>query len=206
MKLRWSGLAVLTLLPMGAALADYADQSQPAVLVPAVPRSVAHESFLESAQQSVQHATQTERELAIALQNARRDEDMMLATCLEDAFETARKAQTDAIKTLATMSAAKTEAEARALGPDIMRANQAIMSATQNATRCESGKGDGNGVLLELDADFEATLDPGSDGPGADLGGLEPPVTSPPAMPPTVDVMEPGTDLPPTPPTASPMR
>lgn len=203
MKLRWSVLAVITAFPLGAALADYTDTQATAAPLPQAQRTVEHESFLESAKQSVDHATQTAHEIAVALENARRNQDMLLVTCLSDALENVRKAQGDAIKTLAAMTATRTEADARALGPDIMRTNQALLSGMQNATRCQSSD-DKEGAGLLLDPEVESTLDPGgaASAPASDL----PPGTLPPSTLPTVDVMEPGTDMPMMPPTASPMR
>jgi hypothetical protein len=209
MKSGWSALGVVVFLQISSALADYADQSKlPAPLPMGPARSVAHESFLESAKQSVKQAVQTARELGIALATARRNQDMMLATCLSDALATALKSQEEALATLAAMSGTANEAEARALGPQIMRTNQALISATQNASRCDSGAESDDGMAMELDQDVEATLDPGTD-PGADIGVpdlSDLPTSLPPAMQPTIDVMEPGTDVPMTPSTASPMR
>lgn len=205
MKSRWSALALLTLLPFGAALADYADQSRPPV--PVLPqRSVEHESLVESAEQAVSAAARTARELAVAIENARRSQDMLLVTCLTDARETVRGAQADAMKTLTAMGATKNVEQARGLVPQINRTNQLLNSTLQNAASCEGDEEDESGVKVTVDELESSTTDPGFDGPGG-LSPIAPPPTSvPPGVPPTVDVMEPGTDVPMTPPTASPMR
>jgi hypothetical protein len=203
MKLRWPALAALTLLPFGAALADYADQSKPVAPLVQPERTVEHSSLIQSAEQSLSHATRTARELSIALENARRDQDMLLVTCLADAVETVKAAHAGAVVTLGLMNATANADQARGHVSRITRANQQLMSALQNAARCEGEEGDEDGdgtSVVVLDEASDPTIDPGGPAIDGPIGG---PVALP---PPTVDVMEPGTDIPMTPPTASPMR
>jgi len=203
---RWSAVAVLALLPFGAALADYADPSAtpPAAIV--AQRTVEHESFVESAHHALKAATRTSRELAVALENARRNQDMLLVTCLNDALETSRTAHADAVALLAKMAATKSAAQARALAGEINRINQLLNSALQNASGCEGDDEEGDGVQVLIDDSESSTLDPATNNPDVFSPTEPPPASVPPVQPPTVDVMEPGTDMPMTPPAASPMR
>jgi hypothetical protein len=203
MKFRWQVLAALSILPFGAALADYADLSKPAAPPAAIERSAEHQSLLEVAEQSLEHATQSAHELAIAVENARRDQDMLLLTCLNDALDTVRAAQADAIANLGRMNATKTVAEARAVSSSVGDVGKELHEAMENASRCASTDQAQDGktmVTVEMDG---TTFD-------SDFGSLPgfPGLNAPPPVvaPPIIDVMEPGTDMPPVPPTASPMR
>lgn len=205
MKFRWQVLAALSILPFGAALADYADLSKPAAPAAQPERSDEHYALISVAEQGLEHATQSAHELAIALQNARREQDMMLVTCLSDALETVRAVHADAIANLGRMTATRTVAEARAVSNDVGDASKELHKAMENAAQCETSDGtseDGE-TLVTVEMTEGATLDPGSGGPnGLPTLNVPPPIN----VPPTIDVMEPGTDLPPVPPTASPMR
>jgi hypothetical protein len=205
MKFRWQLLAALSILPFGAALADYADLSKPASPAPQVERTVEHESLIEIAQQGLDHATQSAHELSIALQNARRDGDMVLVTCLNDALETVRAVETDAIANLGRMNGTKTVVEARALSASLAAASKELHEAMENAAKCATSDGtEGSETVVSFEIDGDSVFDPTTNGPSIGL----PDIGTPPAasQPPTIDVMEPGTDMPMVPPTASPMR
>lgn len=211
MKKRWTVVAALALVvPFGAALADTAGPLAAPVPSPApvIERSAEHASFLESAKLSVELATRAAHELAIALSNARRERDIMLVTCLGEALAAAKAAQAAAIATLAAMNATPSVNEARALGTKVAAANKSVSEALQNAALCQGEEDGERGTQIVVEVRDESSLDPGSSTPGV-LAPVEPPApTLPPGQPPTptIDVMEPGTDIPPTPPTASPMR
>jgi hypothetical protein len=204
MKFRWQVVAALSILPFGAALADYADLSKAPAPAAAIERTVEHQSLLDVAEQSVEHATQSTRELAIAVENARRAQDMLLVTCLSDALETVRATQADAIANLGRMGATTTVAEARALSANVGEVGKELHAALENAARCKStAEAEDGETVVSVEVSDDSTLDPGF-GPGPGLPGINPP---PPVIaPPIIDVMEPGTDMPPVPPTASPMR
>ena len=164
-----------------------------------------HASLIASAEQSVTSATRTARELGIALANARRDRDMLLVTCLSDAIETVKAANAAAIETLSAMNATTQESEARALSSKIRANNQKLLSALQNAARCEGETDvDGSSVVM-VDDSSEYAVDP-NDANTVPPSISPPPIGLPPAQLPTIDVMEPGTDIPTVPRPASPMR
>ena len=203
MKFRWQVVAALSILPFGAALADYADLSKPAAPSAAIERNPEHQALLEVAEQSLEHATQSAHELAIAVENARRNQDMLLVTCLNDALDVVRAAQADAIANLGRMNATKTVVEARAVSSSVGDVGKELHEAMENASRCASTEQAEDGetvVTVEMD---DVTFD-------SDFGALPgfPGINAPPPVvePPIIDVMEPGTDMPPVPPTASPMR
>jgi hypothetical protein len=205
MKFRWQLLAALSILPFGAALADYADLSRPAPPVPQPERTAEHQSLVELAEQGLDHATQSAHELTIAMQNARRDGDMVLVTCLTDALDTVLAVQTDAIASLGRMNATKTAVEARTLSVSLAEASKELHDAMENAARCASSDEARAGqTVVTVEMDQDGVSDPSGNGPSVGL----PDISAPPAVnvPPTIDVMEPGTDMPPVPPTASPMR
>lgn len=205
MKFRWQVLAALSILPFGVALADYTDLSKPALPALGRERSVEHQAFVDIAQQSLEHATQSAHELAIAVQNARRAGDMLLVTCLTDAQETVRAVQTEAIANLGRMNATTTVVEARAIASSVGAASKQLHDAMENAARCATSEEASDGkTMVTVERNEDATLDPGANDPGIGL----PDISLPPAVnvPPTIDVMEPGTDMPMVPPTASPMR
>lgn len=204
MKFRWQLVAALSILPFGAALADYADLAKASRPTPPPELTPEHEALLEVAAHGLSYATQSAHELAVALQGARRDGDMLLATCLNDALETVRAVQTDAIANLSRMQAAKNVIEARAVSASLTEASKELQDALENAARCATSKeANDSQTMVTVEMDDNGIFDP-TDGPSAgfpDVSGPPPSTT-----PPTVDVMEPGTDVPMVPPTASPMR
>lgn len=205
MKFRWQLVAALSILPFGAALADYADLSKPGAPAPQPERTAEHQSLVEIAEQGLNHATQSAHELAVALQNARRDGDMVLVTCLNDALETVRAVQTDAIANLGRMSGTKTVVEARAVSASLADASKELHEAMENAAKCATSDEAVDGeTVVSVEMDEGGAFDPTTNGPSIGF----PDISSPPVVnvPPTIDVMEPGTDMPPVPPTASPMR
>jgi hypothetical protein len=205
MKFRWQLVAALSILPFGAALADYADLSKPGS--PAAPpeRTAEHQSLLEIAEQGLDHATQSAHELAIAVQNARRDGDMLLITCLNDALDTVRAVQTDAIANLGRMNGAKTVVEARAVSASLAEASKELHDAMENAAKCAaSDEGQNGETVVSVVVDEDGVFDPTTNGPSIGFPDISPPPVV--SQPPTIDVMEPGTDIPMVPPTASPMR
>jgi len=209
MKYRWPALAALTLLPFGVALADYGAAAPPAATTPPAERSVEHASFIESAEQSLGHATRASRELSVALENARREQDMLLVTCLSEALESIAPVHQQAIATLGAMNATRTEGDARALTPQIVQANQQIIVLLENAARCEGDAEGATSTTLFIDRSNASTTEPGGSRVGARPGSFNPnplPTVVPPATLTTINVMEPGTDTPYTPPTGSPMR
>lgn len=204
MKFRWQVLAALSILPFGAALADYADLSKPAAPPAAVELSAEHQSLIEVAQQSLEHATQSAHELAIAVENARRKQDMLLVTCLGDALDMVRAAQAEAIANLGRMNAAKTVVEARAVSTGVGEVAKDLHEALENAAKCAStDQAEDGETTVSVELTDDTTFD-------SDFGSLPgfPGINAPPPVvaPPIIDVMEPGTDIPPVPPTASPMR
>lgn len=209
MRFRWQPLAALALVPMGVALADYGDSisTQPA---PAVQeKSAEHLSLIDSSERSLDQVTRAMHELAIAMQNARRSEDMMLATCLADILEQMRALQAGAIGALQRMHDTKTVEAARGVARSIAAKNDELVRLLDAASACEGSDGnkDGEGKV-DVVTDIDPIVDQGSGGPSVPgiTDPIDPPVISPPPdlMDP-IDVMEPGTDVP-TPPTASPMR
>jgi hypothetical protein len=205
MKFRWRLVAALSILPFGAALADYADLSKPSSPSPQPERTAEHQSLVEVAEHGVNHATQSAHELAIAMQNARRDGDIVLVTCLNDALETVRAVQTDAIANLGRMNGAKNVVEARAVSASLADASKELHDAMENAAKCAtSDEAEGSETVVSVEMDEDGVFDPITNGPSVGLPDINvPPVVN---VPPTIDVMEPGTDMPPVPPTASPMR
>ena len=205
MKFRWQVLAALSILPFGAALADYADLSKPVPPATAPERSVEHQALVDVAQQGLEHATQGAHELAIALQNARRDGDMLLVTCLTDAHDAVRAVQTTAIANLGRMNATQTVVEARAIASSVGDASKELHDALENAARCATSEEATDGkTVVTVEMTEGATFDQGANGPS--VGFPDVPAPPPVNVPPTIDVMEPGTDMPMVPPTASPMR
>lgn len=205
MKFRWQLVAALSILPFGAALADYADLSKPGSPAPPPERTAEHQSLVEIAEQGLNHATQSAHELTIAVQNARRDGDMVLVTCLNDALETVRAVQTDAIANLGRMNGAETVVEARTVSASLAEASKELHDAMENAAKCAtSDEADDSETVVTVETDEDAVFDPTTTGPSIGFPDIAaPPVVN---VPPTIDVMEPGTDMPPVPPTASPMR
>jgi hypothetical protein len=206
MKFRWQPLAALALVPMGVALADYGDSS--AAPQPAPERSAEHLSLIESSEQSLDQITRGMHELAIAMQNARRSEDMMLATCLADVLEQLRVLQVEAIQTLQVMHDTKSVQAARAGAAAVKAKNEKLADLLDTASKCEGGEeGKGSSGSSEVTAHVETDFDFGSGSPTPGIvDAIDPPVIAPPPEnPPLIDVMEPGTDVP-VPPTASPMR
>ncbi len=209
MKLRWQPLAAITLLPMGIALADYADTASSEPLMPAL--SAEQRTLLDGAELSLDQVTDGTHELAIAMQGARRNGDSILANCLADAFERGHKLQGSAIASVKAMQTAVTLDAARAVATTVAATNEALASVLDDASRCESGERDepaGNSGTTVT----HVTVD---NGPGAGNGQGAPPVLPPslippPAGPPNNNSMDPATDLPTdmpmVPPIASPTR
>lgn len=190
MKLSWQVLAALSLVPFGAALAQNTALTPPASAAP-LERTFEHQSLIEIAEQGLEHATQSAHELSIAVQNARRNGDMMLVTCLSDSLEAVRTVQAAAVANLGRMNATKTVAEARALAGNLGDASKELHDAMSVAARCRSSAEAEDGetvVSIELD-------EGGSFGPDAD-----PSVGFPDVAPPSI------VSMPPVPPAASPMR
>jgi hypothetical protein len=210
MRFRWQPMAALALVPMGVALADYGDSSAvpepPASVAP--DRSAEHLSLVESAERSLDQITRGMHELAIAMQNARRSEDMMLATCLADILEQMRGLQASAIATLQQMHDTTSVQAARGVASSVAAKNEELARMLEAASKCEGGEqGKSSSSSSEVTTQLEPGLDPGNGSamPSV-IDAIDPPGIAPPhEPPPTIDVMEPGTDMP-TPPTASPMR
>jgi hypothetical protein len=205
MKFRWQLVAALSILPFGAALAEYADLTRPAPPAPPPERTAEHQSLVEVAEHGLTHATQSAHELAVAAESARRAGDMLLLTCLNDALETVRAVQTDAIANVGRMHAAKNVVEAREVSASLAEASKELHEAMENAARCATSEETSDGrAVVTVEMDSDGVFDPGSNGPGIGFPDINapPPVTTPPI----IDVMEPGTDIPPVPPAASPTR
>jgi hypothetical protein len=139
-------------------------------------------------------------EVAIGMQNARRSDDMMLATCLADVLERMRSLQADAIQTMQAVHDTHSVEAARNAAAGVAAKNEQLAQLLETASSCEGGEqrktASDSHVTIEVEADFDF----GTGSP------IDPPVIAPPPEAPAIiDVMEPGTDVP-VPPTASPMR
>lgn len=209
MKLRWQPLAAITLLPMGIALADYADTASPEPILPAM--SAEQRTLLDGAELSLEQVTDGTHELAIAMQRARRNGDSILANCLTDAFESAHKLQGSAIASVKAMQTAATLDAARAVAPNVAATNEALATVLDDASRCESGEREGPAGNSGPTA-THVTVD---NDPAAGHGQAAPPVLPPSLIPPPAGPqnntsMDFATDLPMdmpmVPPTASPTR
>jgi hypothetical protein len=200
-RAQWFAAAAV-LLPIGVAVAEYAEQT----VVPAAPKAV--QEMLQDAEKVTRSIAGARKQLTRAAEVARKDGDELLLSCLLDKLQTVQKLEAMAGQSLGELQRSSDEANAQRPFVVVTVLGQKVTLTLQEAAACVDSKNTNGAVSIESiappeapETDLDFGTDLGSDVPAVDDFDVLPPPTAPVG---TETDFDPSTDM--EPPIASPVR
>lgn len=200
-KRLWALAALVGVLPIGVAVAEYAGETESAAVATAEVRDV-----LEVAKKVAGSISNARAQLAVATDEARQKRDMVLATCLADKLDVITKLEHKVAGPLGQVEHAADAAAAQRPFVVLTVIGQKVALTVQEAAACVDSKNEEGNVTIESIEPPGPPEEPPVpfDDVGLDVPGLDvPPLVGEPA---DITDLNPAEDPEEPPPVASPMR